>query len=229
MTERAANDSQSLTDRVTDQLRDAIFAHEFKPGDRLAATALANRFSVSATPLREAFARLAGEGWVSYLPQRGVRVAEISVKEMEEIYELRTMLEPMALRRSVAAGDDAWRDEVDQAFRRMQDAGGDNVTELTGRAYAAYEEVHVEFHKTTLRCCDSAWLLRIAELLTDQSRRFRQLSQPIRTDYGSVADEHRAIMQACLDGDEDAAAEAVLIHMNNTRKAILQWAEESTD
>ncbi|GAA3564798.1 GntR family transcriptional regulator [Amycolatopsis ultiminotia] len=221
----APNNSGTLADRVTDELRQAILAHEFKPGDRLAATALAERFAVSATPLREAFARLAGEGWVSYLPQRGVRVAEVSIAEMEEIYELRTLLEPMAIRRSVAAGDDDWRGQVEQAFRRMQEAGGERVADLDGREYAAYEELHVEFHKSTLRCCGSAWLLRVTDLLTDQSRRFRRLSLPIRAEYGPVAGEHRTIMQSCLDGDEEAAAAAILSHMDNTRRAILHWAQ----
>jgi GntR family transcriptional regulator, carbon starvation induced regulator len=217
-------DAGSLVDRVTDELRQAILAQEFKPGDRLGAMALAERFSVSATPLREAFARLAGEGWVSYLPQRGVRVAEISVEEMEEIYELRELLEPMALRRSVSAGDDSWRGQVAKAFEAMQEAGGDRLAELSGQAYTDYEEVHVQFHKTTLRRCGSAWLLRITDLLTDQSRRFRRLSLPIRTEFGDVMEEHRLIMRACVDGDPDAAAAAVLTHMENTRRAIRRWA-----
>lgn len=217
-------DARSLVDRVTDELRQAILAQEFKPGDRLGATALGERFSVSATPLREAFARLAGEGWVSYLPQRGVRIAEISVEEMEEIYELRELLEPMALRRSVPAGDDSWRGEVTTAFEAMQEAGGDRLAMLDGRAYTDFEEVHVQFHKTTLRQCGSAWLLRITDLLTDQSRRFRRLSLPIRAEFGDVTEEHRLIMQACVDGDPDAAVAAVLTHMENTRRAIRRWA-----
>jgi GntR family carbon starvation induced transcriptional regulator len=217
-------DSVSLADRVTDELRRAILAHEFLPGDRLGAASLADRFDVSATPLREAFARLAGEGWVTYQPQRGVRVAEVRVEEMLEIYELRMLLEPLALRRSVLTGDDAWRDEVAEAHRAMEEASCIPAADMDGRAYAQYEELHVAFHQVTLSRCGSAWLIRITDLLTNQSRRFRRLSLPIRARYGSVPAEHRAIADACTQGDADAAVEAGITHMENTRKAILSWA-----
>jgi GntR family carbon starvation induced transcriptional regulator len=82
-----------------------------------------------ATPLREAFARLAGEGWVSYLPQRGVRVAEVSITEVEEL-ALRPSCRSGRCRRQVVNGSPTW-----------------------SRAYAAYEDLHIEFHKTTLRHC----------------------------------------------------------------------------
>jgi GntR family carbon starvation induced transcriptional regulator len=221
------SESVSLTDRVTDELRRAILAHEFLPGDRLGAAALAERFAVSATPLREAFARLAGEGWVSYQPQRGVRVAEVRVEEMLEIYELRLLLEPMALRRSVAAGDEEWRREVARAHRLMEASAHGPVADLDGRAYAEYEELHVRFHKITLSRCGSAWLIRLTDLLTDQSRRFRRLSLPVRARFGSVPAEHRAIADACAAGDADAAADALAAHVENTRRAILCWVEDS--
>ena len=220
-------ESVSLADRVTDELRRAILAHEFLPGDRLAAAALAERFAVSPTPLREAFARLAGEGWVTYQPQRGVRVAEVRVEEMLEIYELRSLLEPMALRRSVVAGDEEWRDEVTSAHRLMEEAADGPLADLDGAAYARYEELHVRFHRITLSRCGSAWLIRLTDLLGDQSRRFRRLSLPIRTRFGSVCDEHRAIADACAAADPDAAVSALGAHLENTRRAILCWVADS--
>lgn len=74
-----------LADRVTDQLRSAIINRDLAPGERLAAEAIAERFAVSPTPVREAFARLAGEGFVVALPQRGVRVSEISAADVRDL------------------------------------------------------------------------------------------------------------------------------------------------
>jgi DNA-binding GntR family transcriptional regulator len=218
---------RSLADRITDQLRSAILDHEFQPGDRLAAEALAARFDVSPTPLREAFARLAGEGWVVSLPQRGVRVAEVSVQEMLEIYELRALLEPMALRRSVAQGNDAWRRELRDCFASMMELSSGRLADLDGPAYGEYEARHVHFHKASLSRCGSGWLIRITDLLTDQSRRYRRLSLPIREQFASVEAEHRAIVEACLEGDQESAAVAVIAHMDNTRRAMMDWSGQS--
>lgn len=225
--ERPRAASMSRADRVTDELRQAILSQEFPPGVRLAAEALAERFSVSATPLREAFARLAGEGLVIALPQRGVRVTDISVAEMEEVYELRELLEPIAIRRSVEAGKPQWTDRIRELHRRMQDAGGTDIGSLDGADYVAYEEIHLEFHKETMSRCGSEWLIRLTSLLMDHSRRFRKTSLPIRAKYGSVADEHAAIAAACLNLDADGAVAAHLAHVENTRKAIREWAEAS--
>jgi DNA-binding GntR family transcriptional regulator len=133
----------------------------------------------------------------------------------------------MALRRSVAAGDEEWRREVARAHRLMEASTHGPVADLDGRAYAEYEELHVRFHKITLSRCGSAWLIRLTDLLTDQSRRFRRLSLPVRTRFGSVPAEHRAIADACAAGDADAAAVALAAHVENTRRAILCWVEDS--
>jgi GntR family carbon starvation induced transcriptional regulator len=215
----------SLADGVTEQIRHAILTHEFHPGDRLAAEALAERFSVSATPVREAFARLAGEGLVTQLPQRGVRVSEISVVDMEEIYELRLLLEPIAIRRSVAARTDAWAGRLEHLFERMREAGGADLSALDAAEYTAYEEIHVEFHRETMSRCDSRWVRRFTDTLLDHSRRFRQFSLAFRDDHAEILEEHAGILHTCVESDPDAAADRHRQHLERTREAIRRWAD----
>src|SRR5260370_34689442 len=88
-----------------DRLRQAILRGELRPGQRLHAGDLAERWHVSATPLREAFQRLAGEGLVELLPQRGGRVSELGSDEAARIYELRLLLAAPAPRPSLQAAD----------------------------------------------------------------------------------------------------------------------------
>ena len=223
-----ASESVSRADWVADELRRAILARDFEPGERLSAERLAERFKVSQTPLREAFARLAGEGWVAYLPQRGVRVADVSVEEMLEIYELRELLEPLAIGRSVAHGDGAWRDGVRACFDEMVELAGPEPAALDGRAYDAYEQAHTRFHSVLVQQCQSQWLTRLTTRLRDQSTRFRRLSLPLRGRLGSVHDEHAHICAAAQAGDAAAAAAAALLHFQNTKSAILEWHSERT-
>ena len=92
---------QTRSDWVYERLKHAIISSELQPGTRLVAAELAQRWALSPTPLREAFQRLEGLGLVELSSQRGARVAPISVAEAEEIYELRLLLDPWALRRSL--------------------------------------------------------------------------------------------------------------------------------
>ncbi len=216
-------ESVSRADWVTDEIRQAIMAREFEPGERLTAAMLADKFSVSQTPLREAFARLAGEGWVSYVPQRGVRVADISTSEMIEIYELRELLEPLAIRRSATHGDEAWRALVGTCFDEMIQLAGPEPAGLDAYHYDEYEVAHTRFHRVLLQECGSQWMIRVTGMLSDQCTRFRRLSLPLRGRFGSVYDEHERLCRAAQAGDPDGCADAALVHMQNTKLAILDW------
>ena len=212
-----------LADRVTDQLRSAIINYDLAPGARLAAEAIAERFAVSPTPVREAFARLAGEGFVVALPQRGVRVSEISAADVRDLYEIRLLLEPVAIQRSVARATDQWVDSIEQALADMTAAGMTDLAALSPAEYSAYEELHVEFHRATMSRCESVWLRRFTDTMLDNSRRIRQITLAVRTDFTTIAIEHRAIADACVAGDGDLAARHQVHHLEKTIDAFDAW------
>ena len=88
-------------DLIADSLREIILAGELRPGDRLLQAQLAERFEVSATPIREAIQQLVAEGVLSHSPYKGVQVAIVQLAEMHEIYLIRSALEPLATRIAV--------------------------------------------------------------------------------------------------------------------------------
>lgn len=213
-----------LVDRVTDLLRNAIINLELAPGDRLAAEEIAGRFAVSPTPVREAFARLAGEGFVVALPQRGVRVSEITAADVRDLYEMRLLLEPVAIRRSVERSTDQWIDLIETSFADMIAAGSADLAALSPAEYAVHEELHVAFHRATLSQCDSVWLRRFTDTMLDNSRRVRQLTLAVRTDFTTIVTEHRAIADACVTGDADLAVQHHTHHLWRTIDAFDAWA-----
>lgn len=216
-----------LVDRVTDLLRNAIINLELAPGERLAAEAIASRIAVSPTPVREAFARLAGEGFVVALPQRGVRVSEISPTDVRDLYEIRLLLEPVAIRRSVARSvTDQWIDMIEQSFADMMEAGSADLSALSPAEYAVHEEAHVAFHRATMSRCDSVWLRRFTDTMLDNSRRVRRLTLAVRTDFATITSEHRAIADACVAGDGDLAAQHHSNHLWRTIDAFDEWASK---
>lgn len=100
---------------VAARLREGILSGEFAPGARLKADTLAERWRVSPTPVRESFQRLAAGGLVDIDPGRGARVAQLSPKEMVEIYSIRLLLEPLALRLSLERRTPQWEREIHAA------------------------------------------------------------------------------------------------------------------
>src|SRR6266567_7034052 len=97
-------------DWVEQRLRRDVLSGEFAPGERLLAATLVKRYAVSPTSLREALQRLATDGLLTMTPQRGVRVAPISLRSAKEIYELRCLLEPLALSKSLLRVNTEWQE-----------------------------------------------------------------------------------------------------------------------
>jgi GntR family carbon starvation induced transcriptional regulator len=208
-------------DWVDHRLRAAILSGELAPGQKLVAGPLAARLAVSATPLREAIQRLAATGLVEIAPQRGARVAAASPRDAEEIYELRTLLEPLALRDSLAHGDAEHRAAIEAAFARMlaSDRDGTDVVETLDR--------HAAFHATLLARCRSRWLRRITALLADHSQRYAFLAVGADDPRGhhDAVTEHRALRDAALVGRAAQAADLLRAHLQRTLHAMRALAK----
>jgi GntR family transcriptional regulator, carbon starvation induced regulator len=195
---------------VDARLRSAILSGELQPGEKLRAEHLAAAWGVSATPLREAFQRLAGEGLVVIEAQRGARVASVDAAEAGECYELRLLLDPRALLASMEATDDAYRTEIEVAHRRLASAES-RIPEFL--------ESHRSFHMTLLSRCPNQQLLRLNAELHDRTQRFQVTAAPFRTDGDPVA-EHLALKNAVLAGDVRQATHILTSHLKATLAAV---------
>jgi DNA-binding GntR family transcriptional regulator len=189
-----------------DRLREAILGGELGPGERINATDLAEQWSVSVTPLREAIQRLAGDGLVEVLPQRGARVTAPSLTEVSQIYELRLLLEPLALRQSLESSDDEHRAEIRAAFTAFR-AARDPFDAV---------EAHSRFHETLLSRCRSEWLIRFTTQLADSSRQYQVASLRVGQERRHAFAEHKALRDAALAGEIDAAVDLQVQHLTRT-------------
>jgi len=211
---------ETRADWVDRRLRAAILSGELAPGTKLVAGPLAQRFAVSATPLREAIQRLAATGLVEVAAQRGARVAPASARDAEEIYELRALLDPLALRDSLAHTDAAHRTAIAAAFERLARTGDDGIDPVEAL------DRHAAFHATLLARCRSRWLLRLTALLADHSQRYAFLAAGAGTDGGhhDALAEHRALRDAALAGRSDDATALLEEHLQRTLAGIRSLA-----
>lgn len=204
---------------VDSQLRRAILNGEFPPGERLRAEHLAERWGVSPTPLRESFMRLAGEGLVVIEPQRGARVAPLDLESAIEIYELRLLLDPVALDRSIEVGGEALVAEVERAHERLESRHG---------TAADYLEAHRAFHLALVSRCPNRRLVRQVEQLLDHSQRFQAIGVHTAR-RGDPRTEHRDLVDAVRSADRRSGVSVLRAHLQATLDAVRDAADGPTE
>jgi DNA-binding GntR family transcriptional regulator len=163
-----------------DALRRMIVAGELRPGDRVRQEDVAERMGVSIAPLREALATLEREGQVTYQPRRGYVVTALDVSDLEEIYELRALLEGRLARRALPALDEQDRQRIETAARECAEAAGRGDV-------AAELEANRRFHLALLEASDQPHALRLVGLLWDSTEAYRALY------YNSPAERHESL------------------------------------
>ncbi|WP_395161593.1 GntR family transcriptional regulator [Ilumatobacter sp.] len=196
------------TEWAEQRLRHAILRGEFGPGDALVISTLAEQMGLSATPLHEAVRNLSADGLVELHSHGKARVAQVDLHEANEIYELRLMLEPVALERAVRHADDGYRDRVESAWKALA------ATRI------ASPSDHAAFHRALLSTCDSAWLLRMATTLADRAGLMITVGLPSRPDDYDTAAAHRTLKDLALAGDGAAAAAELRRHLSGTIAAL---------
>ena len=189
--------------------RDIIFG-DLAPGTKLKLDGLRQRYSASMSTLRETLNRLASEGFVEAVDQRGFFVTPVSREDLTEIAELRVLLECHALRLSVKNGDTDWEGNLVAAHHKLHlmeqmMLGGDDSQKETWKRY------DWEFHKALIQACGSTNLLSLHAVLYDKYLRYQML---VLTYRGQEAvEEHRRMFEAALDRDVDRAAQVLQIHI----------------
>lgn len=190
----------SKADMVTAALRELIITGALKPGDRLRQRELAERFDVSATPVREALRRLQAEGLVTDQLHRGCSVVERGFGASHENYEIRAALEPMAARLAAERISDQELEElrsIQEEFTACEQ--GDPRVNWLNR----------EFHMRIYSSAESPMIVSLLRLLWQA---FPEGPQMIRPHRESV-EQHNQLLQALADHDGEAAAELTRAHI----------------
>jgi DNA-binding GntR family transcriptional regulator len=185
----AASRRPTAQHRAAEVLRTAILQGELRPGQRVSQEAWAARAGVSLIPLREALRSLAGEGLVTYRPRRGYVVTELAIDDLEEVYELRRLLETEALRRGVERAGEADVAALRTAAARCRRAAaaGDVAAQL---------EANRQFHGLLHALAGSGPLTRLIDLLWDSTEAYRALYYALPGEAAESDRAHEAIVAA---------------------------------
>ena len=207
--EPAGQSSPRAVEVVHGALREAILGGELAQGAILSQVQLAKRFGVSRTPLREALRLLQGEGFIDSVPNRRVRVASVSVEDLEQLYTMRIVLETLAVRLSVPHFDNADFERLNAFLSEMD--GHSQTREIN-----AWDRPHRAFHRG-LAAHSGPRIATLVGQLADTADRYRRLAVT-QGDHAwtQVAIEHRAILAACEARDAAEAGAAMARHLART-------------
>jgi GntR family transcriptional regulator, carbon starvation induced regulator len=207
------------SDYVLDRLRADIAHGVYEPHARLAMKDLSARYEVGTSPLREALHRLAGEGFVQFTGQRGFRVPELSVADLDDLTDLRKLVEEAAARQAIARGDDAWEAGVVAAFHLLERQAG-RFGRDDEESMRLYDDVHRQFHVALYASVVAPRLRHLHANLYDQAFRYRSLLYQEPISQKQVLAEHRGLMKRVLSRDVEGAVELLLAHLELTRVPV---------
>jgi DNA-binding GntR family transcriptional regulator len=213
----ASSEQQVLKQRAYSLLKERIITWQLRPGQFLSEKGLGVEFGMSRTPIREALALLTQESLVRVEPRRGAFVAELSIHDILEIFELREAIETWVVRKVAGRSADGRLAEFERAFRE-------------GHAYEEPDHRHAvalldqEFHNYLVELAENRRCSALYRNLQDQNQRVRFLSSLRPERLQASRAEHLRICTTLMDGNVEEAARCMLQHIQNARTAALQIA-----
>jgi len=205
--------------RVAAFLRQAILSGEFQPGDFIRQEDIARRLGASRLPVREALRMLEVEGLTTHLANRGAKVPQLTLHEMDVIYQLRERLEPLVLRESMPHLTTADVSEAKQILQQLEKVP----------TVSDFMVLDREFHFLTYRGCSIETLTTMVLRLWNSTQHYRRLYVQ-RTDPARqwiVDAEHRLLLDAIERRDSDGAAQTLAGHIRRTRTELAEHARST--
>jgi GntR family transcriptional regulator, carbon starvation induced regulator len=198
----------TLTRSVYEQIRTDLLTGKFRPGEKLGAEALRERFKTGSSPVREALNRLLAEGFVALIEQKGFRVAPVSAEELSELVTARCWIDGAAVTECVRRFDAKWEEGLILAHHRLSRTSRGQ----RGRTdNPDWEILHKAFHTTLVGGCGTRWIVKISEQLFDAAERYRLLAIEYVPERDEL-EEHRLIVDACIERNAEKAVNLLKRH-----------------
>lgn len=210
---------RTLSSAIVDRLRQEILDGSYPAGSQLRQDALAQAFEVSRIPVREALFQLEAEGFVRIVPHKGAIVSGLSLEEINDVFELRKLLEPRLLASSVpalTAEDFAAAANMEAAFEEAMTAGD----------VARWGVLNADFHLALYaRATQPRTLLIVAGLL-QTSDRYTRLQLQRGSSIERARAEHNELIRLCRGGRMKEAGRLLVDHIELVRRDLVAFLEE---
>lgn len=202
-----------LSDRIRNALTDAIASGELAAGTALDEQQLADRYSVSRTPVREALRQLAVSGLVEMRPRRGVTVASVTPEQVMDMFETMAEIEAVCVRLATHRMTPLERSHLLQIHEEAEQAAEEGDVDR-------YDGLNRQFHEAIYDATHNAFLSEQAKQLRSRLNAFRRMQLRQGKRLIRSRDEHGEVMRSIAHGDGEAAARHMRAHMLNAASAL---------
>lgn len=211
---------KSTADFATAAIRQMILTGELLPGARVDQNTIATHLDISRHPVRQAIERLAERGFVISRPHHSVVVAELSVADMENLYQARTVVEEAAIRLAWPNYDSDFIALSEKHLVAMERA--DRLEDLD-----EYMIENFEFHMNFYRRSNNPHLIRVIASLFQLSERYQRTALMTEKRHSASTDEHRAMLESIADNDIESLMSACRNHNLGTMSTVQSLLEEN--
>jgi DNA-binding GntR family transcriptional regulator len=202
-----------LTDQLYLLIKNQILSHAMPAGDKINIDKLARDLGVSNIPIRESLFRLASEGLVTIVPFKGMFVAEMNLKDIDEIFEIRQSLEELSVRKAAS------RIPKELLIQISQDLVTGKCLEEEVAKEGTVSKMNEDLHGTILKYAKNENLRLTVASLIERIYRYLNLYQ-YRIDLRAEMSEHETIVQALLEENTEKAVLGMRAHLNNSHQRI---------
>ncbi len=216
------------TNFAYEHIRDAILTGKYSPQQKLILKELSQDLDVSPMPVREALNHLEKDGLVKKIPHQGYTVSPLSLEEMEELFELRIVLETFALKSAVARIEERSLEKLFDLIREMERYIEEHEKQPDHPPYLDPEKkkfmsINREFHLTIVSAAGYAHLPAILHNIFDKSERYMNLLEfVVGLDRGDLLD-HQNIVQALQNQNREEAERLIKKHIQRVLEELKQY------
>src|SRR5215472_3665763 len=219
-TPESAIPRQSLTSAVADKLRDQIIRGEIAEGTQLRQDPIATQYQVSRIPVREALRQLDAEGLIAIVPNRGAVVPALSPDDIEELFAIRSLLEPEVLKLSIPHLTRSDFDEAEAILKKY-------VNELNREDHVSgWGRLNWQFHATLYSRAKQPRFMAIIRNVNNSGERYTRLQLYLTHGIQRANEEHHKILELCRQRDVAAACKLLREHIEYAGQSLKQVVRE---
>ena len=201
----------SLSTNLFNQLRSDILQGKLKPGEKLTEQRVCNEYTVSRTPVREAFQKLEIDGLIETIPNRGAFVVGITTRDIQDMYELRKAYEAIAVRWAIERITKEEFEELQEAYEFMEfytmKKDADKML-----------NINMHFHELIYNAAHNRMLLHVLTSYQVYTKQTKTNHRYVDGYLEEVLAEHKQIFQAFVDQDPEAGTQAIITHLDNAKR-----------
>lgn len=210
---------QSLASAVAEKLRAMIIRGDIQEGEQLRQDAIAADFQVSRIPVREALRQLEAEGLIKIIAHRGAVVSALSPEEIEELFDIRALLECEVLKLSIPHLTEADFQKADAILQTYEKA-------LSKEEVRTWGQLNSHFHAILYSRAHRPHFMSIIKMVNNNGDRYTRLQLYLTQAFERAKREHRQLLDLCQKRDIPAATELLEKHIHNAGRMLKEFVKE---